>query len=75
MIQKVAPIYEEIILDGKILEEAHSFCYLASMVDKEGGTGAEVKARIGKAQTAMENIWKSRDISFPTNVNKLIVLL
>ena len=51
-----------ITLEGDRLEDVSSFTYLGSLVDKQGGTGAEVKVRIGRARAAflqMKNIWAS----------------
>ena len=36
----------------QVLEEVESFCYLGSLVDRSGGTEAEVKSRAGNAQAA-----------------------
>ncbi|VDP39369.1 unnamed protein product [Schistosoma curassoni] len=70
-----------ITIDSETLEE--SFMYLGSIVDEQGGSDAEVKARIGKARTAflqLKNIWNSKHHStnmkvtiFNTNVK--VVLL
>ena len=38
-----------IMLEGEGFEEVESFRYLGSIVDTRGGTGADVKTRIGKA--------------------------
>ncbi|VDO48597.1 unnamed protein product [Schistosoma margrebowiei] len=40
-----------ITLDGETLEDVESFTYLGSIIDEQGGSDADVKARIGKAQT------------------------
>ena len=48
------------MLEGEALEEVDSFVYLGSMVDKQGGTDADVKIRIGKARAAfqqLKNVW------------------
>jgi hypothetical protein len=39
-------------LEGEALEEVESFTYLGSIVDKQGGTNADVKTRIGTARAA-----------------------
>ncbi|VDO91174.1 unnamed protein product [Schistosoma margrebowiei] len=41
-----------ITLDGETLENVESFTYLGSIIDKQGGSDADVKARISKARTA-----------------------
>ncbi|VDP58398.1 unnamed protein product [Schistosoma curassoni] len=41
---------ESITLDGETLEDVESFTYLGSIIDEQGGSDAEVKARIGKAR-------------------------
>ncbi|VDP40683.1 unnamed protein product [Schistosoma mattheei] len=65
------------------MEDVESFTYLGSIIDEQGGSDADVKAKIGKARAAfiqLENIWNSKQLStnikvriFNTNVN--IVLL
>jgi hypothetical protein len=37
-------------LEEQVLEEVQAFTYLGSVVDKQGGTDADVRARIGKAR-------------------------
>ncbi|VDP41003.1 unnamed protein product [Schistosoma margrebowiei] len=68
-----------ITLDGETLENVESFTYLGSIIDEQGGSDADVKARIGKARTAflqLKNIWNSKQLStnikvriFNTNVS------
>ena len=36
-----------IVLDGEALEEVDDFTYLGSIVNKQGGTNADVRARVG----------------------------
>ena len=43
-------ITEPVQLDDDLLEEVNSFTYLGSVVDIQGGTEADVTARIGKAR-------------------------
>ena len=60
-----------IILNRNQLEEVQSFTYLGSIIDQQGGTDADVKARIGKARAAfiqLNNIWKSRELSRNTKI-------
>ncbi|RXN30979.1 endonuclease-reverse transcriptase [Labeo rohita] len=60
-----------IVLEGELLQEVDDFTYLGSIVNKQGRTNADVKARIGKAMTAflqLKNIWSSRDLSFKTKI-------
>lgn len=62
---------EQVKLNGQPLHEVDSFCYLGSMIDRNGGTEADIKSRIGKAHaafTSLNKIWKSRDISVGTKV-------
>ncbi|VDP53407.1 unnamed protein product [Schistosoma curassoni] len=62
-----------ITLDEEALE---SFAYLNSIIDKQGRSDADVKARIGKARTALlqsKNIWNSKQLS--TNIKRLITIL
>ncbi|CAH8624379.1 unnamed protein product [Schistosoma haematobium] len=56
-------------LDGETLEDVESFTYLGSIIDGQGGSDAEVKARIGKARVTflqLKNIWNSKQL--PTNI-------
>ncbi|VDP07162.1 unnamed protein product [Schistosoma margrebowiei] len=41
-----------ITLDGETLEDVESFTYLGSIIDEQGGSDADVNARIDKARTA-----------------------
>ncbi|VDP49555.1 unnamed protein product [Schistosoma margrebowiei] len=51
--------------DGEDLEGVKTFTYLGSIIGEHGGSGADVKARIGKARTAylqLKNIWNSKQL-------------
>ena len=72
-----------ITLDGETLEDVESFTYLGSIIDEQGGSDADVKARIGKARAAflqLKNIWNSKQLStnikvriFNTNVKAVLL--
>ncbi|VDP27035.1 unnamed protein product [Schistosoma margrebowiei] len=72
-----------IILDSETLENVESFTYLGSIIDEQGGSDAEVKARIGEARIAflqLKNIWNSKQLStnikvriFNTNVKAVLL--
>ncbi|VDO62866.1 unnamed protein product [Schistosoma curassoni] len=72
-----------ITIDGEDLEDAKTFTYLGSILDKHGGSDADVKARIGKARASylqLRNIWDSKQLSTNTkarisNTNVKTVLL
>ncbi|VDP76530.1 unnamed protein product [Schistosoma mattheei] len=56
-------------LDGEALEEAETYNYLSSIMDKRAGFDADVLARIGKARTGflqLGNIWNSKQL--PANI-------
>ena len=60
-----------ISIETKALEEVDSFTYLGSIVDKQGGTDADIKIRIRKARIAfqqLKNIWSSRKLSYNTKI-------
>jgi len=62
---------DPVTLNGKELEEVDTFTYLGSIIDKEGGTDADVKARIGKARAAylqLKSIWSAREVSTQTKI-------
>ena len=65
------PQEEQVNVKDQALENVDAFCYLGSIIDGEGGTGAEVKSRIGKAQsvfTSLNKIWRTKDISLKTKL-------
>ncbi|CAH8613346.1 unnamed protein product [Schistosoma curassoni] len=72
-----------ITLDGETLEDVESFTYLGSIIDEQGGSDADVKARIGKARASflhLKNIWNSKQLStnikvriFNTNVKAVLL--
>ncbi|VDO90762.1 unnamed protein product [Schistosoma mattheei] len=58
-----------ITLDGETREDVESFTYLGSIIDEQGDSDADVKARIDKARTAflqLKDIWDSKQLS--TNI-------
>ena len=62
---------DPIRLNDDPLEEVEKFTYLGSTVDRQGGTDADVKARIGKARIAfrqLKNIWTSRLVGRRTKI-------
>ncbi|VDP50759.1 unnamed protein product [Schistosoma margrebowiei] len=55
-----------ITLDGDTPEDVESSTYLGSIIDEQGGSDADIKARIGKAGVAflqLKNIWNSKQLS------------
>ena len=62
---------EPLLLESETIEEVESFTYLGSVVDKLGGTDADIKTRICKARTAfiqLNNLWKSKEIGRRTKL-------
>ncbi|VDP46317.1 unnamed protein product [Schistosoma margrebowiei] len=60
-----------ITLDGGDSEDVKTFTYLGSIIDEQGGSDADVKARIGKARAAylqVRNVWNSKQLSTNTKV-------
>ncbi|CAH8462351.1 unnamed protein product [Schistosoma mattheei] len=58
-------------IDGEDLEDVKTFTYLGSIIDEQGGSDADVKARIGKARAVylqLRNIWSSKQLSTNTKV-------
>ncbi|VDO75020.1 unnamed protein product [Schistosoma margrebowiei] len=65
------------------MEDVESFTYLGSIIEEQGGSDADVKARIGKARSAflqLKNIWNSKQLStnikvrtFNTNVKTVLM--
>lgn len=65
------------MLEGEALEEVDEFTYLGSIVNKQGGTDADVRARIGKARVAylqLKNIWRSKDLAITTKSGYLTAM-
>ena len=65
------PSTDQVTLNGHGIEEVESFTYLGSIIDRQGGTDADVKTRIGKARTAfmlLKNIWKSDQLQTKTKL-------
>ena len=64
-----------VTLGVEAIEEVDHFTYLGSVFDTQGGTEADVKARVGKARVAfiqLKNIWNSNVIS-PKNKIKIFI--
>lgn len=62
---------DPVILNGNELEEVETFTYLGSIINMQGGTDADVRARIGKARAAylqLKNIWSSKVVSTRTKI-------
>ncbi|VDP88998.1 unnamed protein product [Schistosoma mattheei] len=60
-----------ITIKGEDLEDVKTFTYLGSNIDEQGGSDADVKARIDKARAAylqLRNIWSSKQLSTNTKV-------
>ena len=59
-------------IDGKTMETARDFIFLGSKITADGDCSSEIKRcwLLGrKAMTNLDNILKSRDITFPTKVH------
>ena len=62
---------DSVTLEGTAREEVEAFTYLGSVINKQGGTDADVRARIGKARASfiqLKNIWSSKEISRRTKL-------
>ena len=69
---KVGKVSENpVSIAGTSLDEVDSFTYLGSIIDKVGGTEADVKARTAKARGAfnqLSKVWKAGNISLKTKI-------
>jgi hypothetical protein len=57
---------ERFVLDRQEIEEVDQFCYLGSLVNKQGGASEDVKSRVKKANGAFVQLyplWRSHNIS------------
>ncbi|VDP48313.1 unnamed protein product [Schistosoma curassoni] len=64
---------DPITLYDETLEDLESFTYVGSIIDEQGGSDADVKARIGKVRDAflqLKNIWNLKQLS--TNIKARI---
>ncbi|VDO55519.1 unnamed protein product [Schistosoma margrebowiei] len=72
-----------ITLDGETLKDVESLTYLGSIIDEQGGSDTDVKARIGKATAEflqLKDIWNLKQLStnikvriFNTNVRTALL--
>jgi hypothetical protein len=70
-------------IEGEPVEELDEFCYLGSMVTKDGGAETDVNIGINKAKGAfalLRPLWRSKEISrntklriFNTNVKSVLL--
>ncbi|VDP43550.1 unnamed protein product [Schistosoma margrebowiei] len=75
--------HNPITLDGETLEDVESFTYLGRIIDEQGGSDVDVKARIGTARVAflqLKHIWNSKQLStnikvriFNTNIKAVLL--
>ena len=59
-------------IDGQTMETVTDFTFLGSKIIAEGDCSHEIKRHLlfgRKAMTKLDSIWKSRDITLPTNFN------
>ena len=55
-----------LLIDGETIDEVESFCYLGSILSKDGGADLDVESRIRKARQAfisLNNIWNSTQLT------------
>lgn len=58
-------------VNGQALAEVESFCYLGSILDKSGGSKADISSRINKARQAfgqLKRVWNSSYLSIQTKL-------
>ena len=70
--------YQDIEIDGQVLERVSNFIYLGSLKTSNGHCGADVARRIGMAKSKMidlKNIWKDKDLSFKLKLKIMKVLV
>ena len=59
-------------IDGETVETVSDFVFLASKITADGDCSREIKRSLllrGKVMTNLDSIFKSRDITLPTNVH------
>ena len=63
---------EKVQEDGQGIEEVESFVYLGTNVSNKGGAEDDIKARLGKARVAynqLDKFWKNSQFTIKTRVN------
>ena len=61
--------WEKFEIDGEEIQVVTSFCFLGSMIEREGRCEAEVRRRIALGKSAMQGmgkIWRDRHVSLET---------
>ena len=59
-------------IDGETVEAVSDFIFLGSKITADGDCSHEIKRRLllgRKVMTNLDSIFKSKDITFPTNVH------
>ena len=69
--------YQDIEVDGEVLERVSDFIYLGLTKTYNGDCKADVAKRIGmnKPKTDLKNIWKDKDLSFNLKLKIMKVLV
>ena len=65
-------------IDGDTVETVRDFIFLVSKITADGDCSQEIKKRLllgRKAMTNLDSILKSRDITFPTKVHLVKVMV
>ena len=65
-------------IDGEAMETVRDFTFLGSKITADGGCSHEIKRRLllgRKAMTNLDSIFKSRDITLPTKVHLINVVV
>lgn len=58
-------------LNGVVIEDVDTFCYLGSRITKDGGSGMDIRDRINKARVAfhsLHKVWRANNISQATKL-------
>src|SRR5262249_19673691 len=55
-----------LVIEGETINEVESFCYLGTILSKDGGADLDVQSRIRKARQAfvsLNNVWNSTQLT------------
>ncbi|VDO77316.1 unnamed protein product [Schistosoma margrebowiei] len=66
---------DPITIDGENLEDVKTFTYLGSIIDEQGGSDVDMKARIGKARAVylqLKSIWNLKQLSTNTKQQRAV---
>ena len=78
LIPNLLSVLKKLYIDGKTMDTVTDFIFLCSKITAEGDCSHEIKRHLllgRKAMTNLDSMLKSRDITLPTNLHILKVMV